>query len=64
MTEKIIQPFEHHSIPIYFGSTTIDKDLNPEAFVWCKDEKDVADTVERVMNLDSDDEAYLKMLMA
>ena len=64
VTEKIIQPFQYHSIPIYFGSTTIDTDLNPEAFVWCKDEKDLDRTVEQVIFLDTHDEAYLKMLKA
>ena len=64
VTEKIIQPFQHHSIPIYFGSTTIDQDLNPESFIWCKDEDDLERTIEQVIYLDSNDEAYLKMLKA
>ena len=31
VTEKIVQPFQNHSIPIYFGSTRIYEDFNKEA---------------------------------
>lgn len=61
-TEKIIQPFQCHSIPVYFGSTTIDEDLNPKSFVWCKDEKNLKQTIEEVIYLDTCDEAYLEKL--
>ncbi len=62
VTEKIIQPFQHHSIPIYFGSPTIDVDLNPESFVWCKNICDLDRVIEQVKYLDSHDDAYLTML--
>ena len=64
-TEKIIQPFQHHSIPVYFGNPRINEDINEKAFVWCKSsqEKDIRAAAEQVRYLDSNDEAYLKMLM-
>lgn len=63
VTEKIVQPFQHHSIPIYCGSTYIEKDFNTGAFVWCKDEEDIDRMLEQVQYLDSHDDAYMHMLM-
>lgn len=64
-TEKIIQPFEHHSIPIYFGNPRINEDINERAFVWCKStsEEDIKATIEQVKYLDTHDDAYIEMLM-
>ena len=64
-TEKIIQPFEHHSIPIYFGNPRINEEINEKAFVWCKSssEEDIKSTIEQVKYLDTHDDAYLEMLM-
>lgn len=62
-TEKIVHPFQKHSIPIYFGNPEIDKDFNPEAFVWCRDRSDVERVVEQVEYLDKHDDAYIAMLM-
>lgn len=64
-TEKIIQPFQRHSIPVYFGNPRINDDINIKSFVWCKstDESEIKATIERVRYLDTHDEAYLEMLM-
>lgn len=64
-TEKIIDPFKNHSIPIYFGNPRISEDINEKAFVCCKssDEKDIRETVERVEYLDTHDDSYIEMLM-
>ena len=64
-TEKIIQPFEHHSIPIYFGNPRINEDINENAFVWCKSirDEDINAAIEKVKYLDTHDEAYIEMLM-
>ena len=64
-TEKIIQPFEHHSIPIYFGNPRINEDINENAFVWCKStkEEDINAAIEQVKYLDTHDDAYIEMLM-
>ena len=63
VTEKIVQPFEEHSIPVYFGNPRVDEDFDPEAFVWCRDSADIPRVIEEVMYLDSDDEAYIEKLM-
>lgn len=65
VTEKIMHPFERHSVPIYFGSPRINEDLNEKAFVWCKSDsdEDIKNTIERVKFLDTHDDAYIDMLM-
>lgn len=63
VTEKIVQPFQNHSIPIYFGSTRIYEDFNKEAFVCCENEDDIDRAIEQVKYLDTHDEAYINMLM-
>ena len=63
VTEKIVQPFEQHSIPIYSGSPLITRDFNENAFVWCKSVEDIEKTIERVQYLDTHDDAYIHMLM-
>lgn len=63
VTEKIVQPFIKHSIPIYFGSTLIDVDFNTESFVWCKSGEDLQKTIDEVIYLDTHDDAYIDMLM-
>lgn len=63
VTEKIVQPFQQHSIPVYFGSTKIDEDFNENSFVWCKSEADIENVVERITALDKSDDEYIEMLM-
>ena len=63
VTEKIVQPFRQHSIPIYFGSTRIFEDFNKDAFVCCEDENDIDRVLEQVKYLDLHDDAYIHMLL-
>ena len=63
VTEKIVQPFQNHTIPIYFGSTRIYEDFNKDSFVCCKDESDIDRAIEQVKYLDTHDDAYIEMLM-
>ena len=63
VTEKIIQPFQSHSIPIYFGSSRIADDFNPLSFIECHDERDIDSCIQRIIELDNNDEKYLQMLM-
>ena len=63
VTEKIVQPFMLHSVPIYFGNPKIDDYFNKDAFIWCTSETNLAKTVEEVAYLDTHDDAYIEMLM-
>lgn len=61
-TEKITQPFEDHSIPIYFGNKAITKDFNEKAMVNCHALPNIESVVERIIELDQNDDLYLEML--
>ncbi len=63
VTEKIVDAFANHSIPIYYGNPLIEKDFNKDAFIVCKDENDIERVIEEVKRLDNDDEAYMEKLM-
>ena len=63
VTEKIVQAFQNHSIPIYFGNPRIFEDFNKEAFVCCESEEDLDRVLKQVKYLDNNDEVYIKMLM-
>ncbi len=62
-TEKMLDPLSAHSIPIYWGNPSVTKDFNAEAFINANGYEDRLDElVKRVIELDNDDTAYLKML--
>ena len=62
-TEKLIQPFYAYSIPIYWGNPSVSKEFNPKAFINCNDYNNDFDAViEKVKELDNDDDKYLEML--
>lgn len=61
-TEKLYQPILANSIPIYWGNPDVARDFNPKAFVNCSDYKNFDEVIERVKELDCDDEKYLQML--
>lgn len=62
-TEKITQPLALHSIPIYYGNPNIAEDFNPQSFVECTSEADLESVIEKVRYLDTNDDAYIQMLM-
>lgn len=61
-TERIIHAFYENTIPIYWGSETIEQDFNPDSFInWHRYGSDEA-TIEMVKELDMDMKKYVKML--
>lgn len=62
-TEKIIEPFVCHSVPIYHGDPTISDFFNTKSFVQISDDSKLDALIERVVELDRDDEKYIEMLM-
>ncbi len=62
VTEKMTMPFIAHSIPIFFGNNLINRDFNKDAFINCHDYNDYGSLVDRVREIDCDDELYVKML--
>lgn len=62
-TEKLLDPLESFSIPIYWGNPLVAKEFNPKAFINCNDyDNDFDAVIERVKELDNDASKYLAML--
>lgn len=61
-TEKIMEAFAAGVVPIYYGDPGITKDFNPKAFINASDYDDFDSVVERVKQIDNDEELYLNML--
>ena len=62
-TEKLVQPLQSFSIPIYWGNPLVTRDFNPKAFINCNDyDNDFDAVIERVKELDNDPDKYLAML--
>ena len=62
-TEKLVQPMYALSIPIYWGNPIVSKEFNTKAFINCADyDNDFSRVIERVKELDNDDEQYLEMI--
>ncbi len=62
-TEKLVQPLQSFSIPIYYGNPLVTRDFNPKAFINCNDYDNNFDAViERVKELDNNPDKYLAML--
>lgn len=61
-TEKIVEAFAANTIPIYWGDPRIDQDFNNNAFVNCHQYKNIDEVVQRIKEIDENDELYLKII--
>ena len=64
VTEKIADPFFSRSVPIYYGDPLIETEFNPEAMIHLGAFSTLEEGIEKVKEVDQNDEQYLKMLMA
>lgn len=62
VSEKLMQPLQANSIPIYWGDPEVTREFNPNAFVNCHDYKNFDEVIEYVKYLDNNDDAYMEML--
>ncbi len=62
ITEKIMDPMTVNSIPIYKGGSKIDKDFNTNSFINCHNFSSAEEAIDRIIELDKDDNKYLSML--
>jgi len=62
ITEKITDAFFADTIPIYYGSSCVKEIFNQDAFIHVPDYESFDAVVEKIMELDQDDEKYLAML--
>lgn len=61
-TEKLFHPLMANSIPIYWGNPKAVEDFNPKAFINCNDYNSLDEVIEKVKELDNDDEKYMQMI--
>ena len=64
VTEKIVDPICSDSVPIYYGNPMVEREFNPEAMIDLGSFPSLEEGLEKVVEIDQDDELYLKMLMA
>lgn len=62
VTEKIMDAFYADTIPVYYGSPTVTEIFNKDAFINVADYESFDAAIERIKELDQDDEKYLEML--
>lgn len=61
-TEKLPDPLSTLSLPIYYGNPRVGLEYNKKAFIHVNDYDSLEDAVKKVIELDNDDDAYMKML--
>lgn len=62
ITEKIIDAFYAGTIPVYYGSSTVKDIINPKAYINVSDYKTMDEAIERIKQLDNNDEMYMEMM--
>lgn len=62
-TEKIYEAFIGGTIPIYWGSTTVECDFNPRAFLNWFDYKNDDDFIQAIIELDTNEDKYRQMYL-
>lgn len=61
-TEKVLEPMLVNSLPIYWGNKQVGLDFNPNSFINASDYSSLEALVERIVQLDTNDELYLDIL--
>lgn len=62
VTEKIMDAFYADTIPVYYGSSTVTDIFNKDAFINVADFESFEAAIEKIKELDQDDEKYLEMM--
>ena len=61
-TEKILQAFAAKTVPIYWGNPNIHKEFESKSFINCHEYTCFDEVIKRVIEVDTNDDLYLKML--
>lgn len=61
-TEKIVDAFGAHTIPIYWGDPYITETFNRDSFINAGDFSRFSEILERIKEIDNDDTLYTKMI--
>lgn len=62
ITEKISDAFFSDSIPVYYGSSVAKEIFNPEAYIDVSDYESFDKAIERIIEIDNNDELYMHMM--
>ena len=62
ITEKIIDAFIAHSIPIYIGARDVVKDFNPDAFINVNFYTSFDALIDKIKEIDENDDLYMQMM--
>lgn len=62
LTEKLLDAFAAHAVPIYWGDPLVKETFNEKAFICAQDYPTMEALVERVREVDENDELYAQML--
>lgn len=61
-TEKLTDAFLSNTIPIYYGSSTVKTVFNKNAFIDISDFSSFEDAINKIIEIDQNDQLYLKMI--
>ena len=61
-TEKLLHPMSTLSLPIYWGNEKVSDEFNTESFVNIHDYDSMEQVVQRVVEIDNNDELYLEIM--
>ena len=61
-TEKLITSLQAHNVPIYWGDPEVSKYINPKAFINISDYSSFEEAIERVKEIDNNDDLWLDMV--
>lgn len=64
LTEKLVDGFAAGTVPIYWGDPLAAREFNPDSFINAKDYPTLEALVEKVKEIDNDDEKWLAMASA
>ena len=59
-TEKIFQPMQVNSLPIYWGNELVDRDFNTKSFLNYHEFESMEALIEKVIELDKNDDHYIE----
>jgi hypothetical protein len=62
VTEKLVEPFLTHTIPIYWGAPDVSKDFDTRSFLHYRDFADEEALIQRVLDLEKDESARWELL--
>lgn len=63
-SEKILTSLEAHTVPIYWGDPDIELNINPDCFINCNKFNNLEEVVEKIREVDENDELWKHMVSA